>query len=514
MALAVVQAKTAGSSANPSTPQVTFSSAPTNGNLLIATYFLDPNLSAINTAGGWQMLGIAYTVNSDYLITLYKYAGAGESTTQTPDNASTSHGWALSVWEVSGVSGKISQDFADFQSTLPTNYPGTSATPSLVNGFTNELVLLASENGNVGATTVSISGGGTWTLDSGPAFGNQQGYNQTAYGWSQALSTSGNTLNPTLTSSAANRFYVNYTGLTISQPTTPPQVKQATYGTSSASTAVSAVFQKAPANGSLLVAMAYVTQTIAPTAGSGWTLDSSVLDATAGFYVATYYKYAGAGESTTQTPDSALRNGWDVLIWEITGVGGTWAGDHVATTLFKNVASPYTPSTVTTSVNNELVLYGAVAVQGAVNPGTIASSSGSQHIAGLNPTGSGYAHGAAGWHYLKSTLGAALSPTFTVTSGGANVGIGIAAIELKVGAGASTETSTVGLTLSKVSFKAVRPDTVAATLALQKINYTIVASRKETFTGSLALSGVALKAGVINLGAAGAGAVHFATFGA
>lgn len=78
---------------------VTFGSAPTNGNLLVAFFF---DTGGNPTAGsGWTALDLLTSAALDASIFI-KTAGAGESTTQTP-SSSTGGSTALVVWEISGV---------------------------------------------------------------------------------------------------------------------------------------------------------------------------------------------------------------------------------------------------------------------------------------------------------------------------------------------------------------------------------------------------------------------------
>lgn len=78
---------------------VTFGSAPTNGNLLVA--FLFDTGGNPTAAGGWTALDLETSAALDTSI-FTKVAGAGESTTQTP-SSSTGGQTSLIVWEISGA---------------------------------------------------------------------------------------------------------------------------------------------------------------------------------------------------------------------------------------------------------------------------------------------------------------------------------------------------------------------------------------------------------------------------
>lgn len=475
MSLAIVQAGAAGSVGSV-VPGVTFGMAPTLGNLLIATLMQEDFAYVPNPSAGWQLLQFFHSGISGLIeATYFKYCGAGESLTQQPSLEFDINGWAVTIWEISGVSGIISQDFAEAKTSLPTDYPGTSAAPaSFTNAISNELLLLGSENGNVGLVTLSISGGGTWSADAGPAFGSNQGYNQTAYGWSQFFATAGNAVNPTLTSSGGNRFFVSYLGLTTDAPTGPPQLVQSVSSGILTVVAPFATLPKAPTNGNLLVAWCYFNAAggaPAPNTGAGWQLDTSSRQTTSGFdnYLAVYYKYAGVGESATQTPETVNHNAWDITIWEVSGVTGSWATDHVATTLAAATSpATLTPSTTTTA-NNELALVGYAS--GVTGSGGVQADTGVQHGAYYQTGGGGYGHAAGAWHFLEPTLGAMIAPVFN-TGGGASANqCWSVIVELKTGTATggtgNADLSTVAVTGPGASaFEAITANAGLATISV------------------------------------------------
>lgn len=94
---AVVQRASAQS--NSSDPSVTFGSAPTNGNLMVAMVFNSG--SNPSAASGWTAVQTNFVGNVGVSI-LTKTAGASESTTQTPTTGASGNTGKI-VWEVSGV---------------------------------------------------------------------------------------------------------------------------------------------------------------------------------------------------------------------------------------------------------------------------------------------------------------------------------------------------------------------------------------------------------------------------
>lgn len=83
---------------------VTMGSAPTNGNLLIGIWFGNGfAISGSSLASGWILMTPPTGSGSDNWAAAYKWAGAGESTTQTPYGASVTG--AVVVFEFSGARG-------------------------------------------------------------------------------------------------------------------------------------------------------------------------------------------------------------------------------------------------------------------------------------------------------------------------------------------------------------------------------------------------------------------------
>jgi hypothetical protein len=99
------------------------------------------------------------------------------------------------------------------------------------------------------------------------------------------------------------------------------------------SAGASVVMASAPTNGNLLVAVVSFYQGASgPVADTGWTEVVNDKTGVSGTNNGVWfgYKYAGAGESTTQTPVTGGSVGVNCVtqIWEIDGVAGTWASDY------------------------------------------------------------------------------------------------------------------------------------------------------------------------------------------
>lgn len=144
-----------GTSGNPSP---TLAAAPTQGNLLIYIGTHYPN--TVTPATGWTELTGSHSdgVTNDGNTILYKFAGAGESATQTPTTSGI--GGAGVLFEVSGV---VSTGFLDLIVAVKEQNV-TSQTGTVVTTGAKELVLGAAIITNSAAQIPSVTGTGI-TID-------------------------------------------------------------------------------------------------------------------------------------------------------------------------------------------------------------------------------------------------------------------------------------------------------------------------------------------------------------
>lgn len=121
----------------------------------------------------------------------------------------------------------------------------------------------------------------------------------------------------------------------------------------------SGTFASAPNNGNLLYAIlnTYPTTMVA---ASGWTQD--VAYDSGGSHCAAFYKYAGASESATQSPITTTEQIWEMVMFEVSGVAGVWATDHIASqgSVTPGVPTSGGTNTTTTGTANQLILTGIV----------------------------------------------------------------------------------------------------------------------------------------------------------
>jgi hypothetical protein len=147
-------------------------SAPTNGNLLVAFSFDTGGNPA--AASGWTLLALGGSGALDAAI-LYKTAGAGESTSQTPQTGGSGNSSQI-IWEVHGAAVPSSVAFSFYRAVGSadggTGGPG-GVVPS-VPVVANKLALMALGGVTPGTAINSVYGANTVASLSGT--GVQTGY--------------------------------------------------------------------------------------------------------------------------------------------------------------------------------------------------------------------------------------------------------------------------------------------------------------------------------------------------
>ena len=173
--LTVVQRGTAGiPNGNGSwAPTITLSSAPVQGNLLVAIVYSSATLSA---ATGWTQ-DTAFVSGTYHVASFYKYAGVSESATQSPTTTTVALA-SLVMWEVSGASGVWANDHVASGGAVTGGTAATSDSFSLTTTIGTELILggwvgsapsgsVSSQSGTLSTllvTTQSYALGGTTPL--------------------------------------------------------------------------------------------------------------------------------------------------------------------------------------------------------------------------------------------------------------------------------------------------------------------------------------------------------------
>lgn len=273
----------------------------------------------------------------------------------------------------------------------------------------------------------------------------------------------------------------------------------------------------APINGNLLwCGLILDTADGAPSPGTGWVVDTT--DNLNGVTVVSMYKYAGAGESATQQPVVNGEQFWGISMYEISGVTGVWATDHIATHLnpFPWQTSTGNVTSFNTPNNNELVIAmfgtgGGASGDNVTVSGTGGAGTRDDSNEGL---GTGVSPNIPIFNLCNSWVKPTSGSTFNQSLANVNAqGLFYAIVELQSAASGSTETANVTMHLAGISYKAVRPDTSVATLALSKASFNVQASRVHVKTTvSMALNGVKIAAATFDLSAL-APLRQFHTFG-
>lgn len=153
----------------------------------------------------------------------------------------------------------------------------------------------------------------------------------------------------------------------------------------------------APVSGNLLIAIVWGT-TGTPSAGTGWTLDTSF--SSGSYYIASFYKYAGVAESTTQTPSSTSQALASMAMWEVSFIPPTWAYAHVASGGGASSTTNTSDSfSLTTSIGDTLILAGWLGAEAA------GSGGGNGSLSSLSVTASASNQGGTTPVYIMAMAG-------------------------------------------------------------------------------------------------------------
>jgi hypothetical protein len=285
-------------------------------------------------------------------------------------------------------------------------------------------------------------------------------------------------------------------------------------------------FGSAPTSGNLMVAVAFFSAEggTNPNAATGWTCPTFTLSSDSTFYIALFYRYAGASEPTLQ-PIEVIGNArhiFAISAWEISGVTGTWASDFEAFHLHAPTASVTGATLASTSfntgANNELVLLGALgycATGGATLSSSTGTSDSSHTASGGSTDGFGVFDIAHAYHYVEPTSGTAVAATLTMTVNN-NTNIGYGFVELKAPT-ASTETANVAMSVGAFTQAVAAGVVKTANVAMSVGAFTQAVAAgvvNETANVAMHLGPLTMGVSALNLGVPGAGPVHFSTFGA
>ena len=228
MTASVVQTKANGqpNGTDPWVPTATLASTPAQGNLLYAVVFLRTGGTAPAAASGWtldQSNSYPYVPPAAYIASYWKYAGASEPTTVTP-NTSSGSAASIIVWEVTGAPSSFSvAKLAGASQVLIPILDRTSDNLSLSTSTNNTLyldawccyTLAAASPGTVGLSP--FTAGSTYN-----AVGGSSGQTITAIGGSRLLAAYGS-VNDTFSTTVATN--TNYIAIALASANVPPSTE-------------------------------------------------------------------------------------------------------------------------------------------------------------------------------------------------------------------------------------------------------------------------------------------------
>lgn len=200
--------------------------APTQGNLLVAVMQWNHANGTPGAGAGWTLAAFDAVGTNPFNVQaalFYKYAGAGESTSQTPGNAGLTYG-STNIWEIQGVTGVWTADFVNFAfNDAPAGQPVLSFTDGGYTTITGGCMVLAFLGGNngIGYATPAVmtqAGAGILTADTHiGATGGLSGVSAVA-GHYNLVQTIGTVLKGTTSSSNSSSWFYAYVEMTSVGP--------------------------------------------------------------------------------------------------------------------------------------------------------------------------------------------------------------------------------------------------------------------------------------------------------
>lgn len=197
MAIAFVQATSATTTGASITG--TFTTAPTNGNLIVA-YVAQQSTNTWTAQSGWTQLTKPFSGDEGAIF--YKYAGASETTAQTPCTTSTgTRRWVIHLAEYSGVDSAIAPT-----ENAATDVNATKTSPTITPTSGKGALLIGGAFSTGQATTFSaeaVGGSSTGVTERGDLSGGSSANGTSAALWDMLISTTSGTYSTTVTASIA-----------------------------------------------------------------------------------------------------------------------------------------------------------------------------------------------------------------------------------------------------------------------------------------------------------------------
>ena len=170
-----------------------------------------------------------------------------------------------------------------------------------------------------------------------------------------------------------------------------------------------------PTQGNLLYAVIIqLNSGTSPVAASGWTVDASFNSGST--YCTSFYKYAGASESTTQTPTTTTGAAGSIVIWEVSGTYPIYSAAKLA--FATNTFSGGTQYIFGNTTNNKTLVLGATVGYTAAAPGVGTASLSHYTLASqynaVGGTGNVTMQATAG-EFFATNAGTSANDTFSYT---------------------------------------------------------------------------------------------------
>lgn len=415
-ALAIVQHRSQAGAGSITATHLTLTSAPTQGNLVLAFVCINANTFTVNT--GWTQAGVSVSDNSASVnfveAVLYRYVQNGDTATlPIPFSAGGGSFWAYSIAEISGVNGAWANDLQSVSGRYSGASVATISAPQFTTQTAGTMGLLGACKYDAGHSPTFSAG---WTSD-------ESGNNSGAYGaWGLAdqEAASGTLLSNTTTFTADTN---NPTGAVeiVLQTSVPkaPYIRQIGQWVLGNTVDGAYNLSTAPLTGDLDIGFLLINNgTVTPNALSANYTVFDTLNGTSGATIAEYgvYRYVVGGDTSlakgffSATTGSAA-NG--ITLYELGGVQGTWAADFQASV--HAYANPGTSTQATTAQTanstNALALIGA----GQYNSSTAVTTNNSFNVDfnDISSIGWGSFIGAS---QGKVSSGTSVSSTITYTS--------------------------------------------------------------------------------------------------
>lgn len=368
MSLAIVRTRAAihGNSIPNADASVTFPSAPTVGNLLIAFVGINiANSSLVINSAKWNLFEQVFTSESNngstVMLGLYRYVDGTDTATLPPFATAGSTYWSDCVVEISGASGNFENDLLFCMPIRPyrARLSGSTGAPFRAIDAPTQCLAIAATVAYNGNANPSV--GGSWTVDQ--SLNNSGNYGSASV--SHRAMSAGQTIDGTpVHASSSGPWGAMLLMLNDGTYPTTPWVRRIWDRSSGAGQNIansSPSLPWVPRQGALLlntILWQRGDQSGAPTTNSGWTEYKSI-NGTAGKQIVCTYRYVQVGDTGALPAITTSNSGYNAeVLCEITGLSSTFSLAHAGNDYSARQASggAMTTTADATTANNQLAL--------------------------------------------------------------------------------------------------------------------------------------------------------------